>query len=282
MHTGQELEREAVKGAYAAHVLARITRHKRPAVYPPSRKPGRLVTVTSDAIAVCFTFRCTLPDGRLTAVPPRVAHADEVADEEEDGVEEAARRRQRRPTPPAGPPSCRLSDSLAKTEDFRRTLARILDGVQVPRLHAVHSAHLADAINYAADVAANFDRLQAIYGDRRLHEARFTTRRMPSPMAGHSTERPAARTTTTTLPRPAAALFVAPKRGVLLRHSPSSVIGGVGPPPPASSPVPLPIQRPVTTKVCQGPQRSVACGGGRQATAVGTGTVSTGGPSSPS
>ena len=70
--------------------------------------------------------------------------------------------------------------SLAKTEEAKRTLARILDGVQLPRLHAVHSAHLADAIDYAADVAANFDRLQAIYGDRRLRETRFTVRCIPS------------------------------------------------------------------------------------------------------
>jgi hypothetical protein len=54
------------KGAYAAHVLHRLTRHDRPAVYLPSRKPGRLVTVSSDAVSgtTCLAVAAFLTPAR--------------------------------------------------------------------------------------------------------------------------------------------------------------------------------------------------------------------------
>ena len=46
----------------------------------------------------------------------------------------------------------------------------------LPRLPAIRSPHVADAIAYASAVAAGFERLQRVYSDRRLRQARLTAR----------------------------------------------------------------------------------------------------------
>ena len=70
--------------------------------------------------------------------------------------------------------------SLAKAVAYDQRLAAVLKDANLPRLPAVRSPHVADVIAYASAVAAGFERLQRVYGDRRLRQARLTVRRSPS------------------------------------------------------------------------------------------------------
>jgi hypothetical protein len=90
---------------HAAYVLERLTAGQ-PAIYPPGRRPARLVGVSSNGVSVCFTFAKLGPDGRPIAAARRPLRAEEAEDERDvrrQQQEEDAERGVPMPLPPQGP-----------------------------------------------------------------------------------------------------------------------------------------------------------------------------------